>query len=46
MKNLINLETVFRIWAGALMTLVVAGILYSVWSLATGNYHATASFEF
>lgn len=46
MKNLINLETVFTVWAWGLTLITAAGILTAIFNLATGNWSNTASFEF
>jgi len=45
MKDLV-LERVFKVWAFGLTAILVTGILFAVFSLITGNYTSTASFEF
>ena len=45
MKDLV-LERVFKAWAFGLTAILVIGILFAVFSLITGNYTSTASFEF
>jgi hypothetical protein len=37
---------VFQVWSAALGLGVVYGITFAIYSLITGNYTGTASFEF
>lgn len=46
MKKHLTLERAFEIWSWTLMAIVVTGISVAIFNLATGNYCATASFEF
>ena len=45
MKNQI-LEKAFTVWAYSLTAIFCCAFAYTIWSLATGNYCSTASFEF
>jgi len=46
MKKAITLEKVFTVWSYGLMAIFIAGLSVAIFNLVTGNYHATASFEF
>ena len=46
MKKGIILDGIMFAWVYSLMAMVVVGIGYTIFSLLTGNYCGTASFEF
>ncbi len=46
MKTEKVMNAVGALWVTGLMLMFAFAIGYTVWSLATGNYHGTAAFEF